>query len=199
MEKESLLAKQRSRQPTISFGQTSRPCGKRKESVRKNRELRLRSCGASKRLKARCPSPQISVGQDFQAFCNGTDKVTGKTQAPDFTNARASAGAYFSSWGSWASEKRKGWGNRSASANQTPVSSPPPSAGPLSGDLKRAEDFQRDKGASLDGSTLYTPSTSSGHKRIASYNEETDGEQKDNAVLFDAEVAEKERNAWRTD
>ncbi|KAF3043348.1 late secretory pathway protein avl9 [Didymella keratinophila] len=122
-----------------------------------------------------------------------------KTQGPDLTNARASAGAYFSSWGSWASEKRKGWGNRSASANQTPVSSPPPSAGPLPGDLKGAEEFQRDKGASLDGSTLYTPSTSSGHKRIASYDEETDGGQKDNGVFFDAEVAEKERNAWRTD
>lgn len=54
-------------------------------------------------------------------------------QAPDLSNAKASAGAYFSSWGSWASEKRKGWGTK------TPVSSPPP------GDLKRAEDFQREK------------------------------------------------------
>ena len=194
-----LPAKQRSRQPIISFGQISRPCEKPKESAKKNRELRLRSCGACKKLKARCQSPRISVGQVLKTYRNDTDTVKGKTQAPDLTNARASAGAYFSSWGSWASEKRKGWGNRSTSANQTPISSPPPSAGLLPGDLKRAEEFQRDKGASLDGSTLYTPSTSSGHKRIASYNEETDGEQKDNGVFFDAEVAEKERNAWRTD
>jgi hypothetical protein len=125
--------------------------------------------------------------------------LAGKAQAPDLTNARASAGAYFSSWGSWASEKRKGWGNRSASASQTPTS-PPHSAGPLPSDLKRAEQFKRDKGASLDGSTLYTPSTSSGHKRIASYDETTDGEKRDSGgVFFDAEVAEKERNAWRTD
>jgi len=70
----------------------------------------------------------------------------GKAQAPDLSHAQAniqaaskSAGAYFSSWGTWASEKRKGWGNK------TPVSSPPPSAGPMPGDLKRAEEFRREK------------------------------------------------------
>jgi len=115
-----------------------------------------------------------------------------KTQAPDLGNARASAGAYFSSWGSWATEKRKGWGNRSVSANQSPATSPHP------GDVKRAEEFQRDKGASLDGSTLHSSSGISGHKRIASYDERTDGEDTNNGgVFFDAEVAEQERNAWR--
>jgi hypothetical protein len=115
-----------------------------------------------------------------------------KTQAPDLGNARASAGAYFSSWGSWATEKRKGWGNRSVSANQSPATSPHP------GDVKRAEEFQRDKGASLDGSTLHSSSRNSGHKRIASYDERTDGEDTNNGgVFFDAEVAEQERNAWR--
>ncbi|EAT79179.2 hypothetical protein SNOG_13295 [Parastagonospora nodorum SN15] len=65
-----------------------------------------------------------------------------KPQPPDLTNAQAniqaakqSAGAYFSSWGSWAAEKRKGWGNK------TPSSSP----GPLSPDLKRAEEFRKEK------------------------------------------------------
>lgn len=123
----------------------------------------------------------------------------GKTQAPDLSNARANAGAYFSSWGSWASEKRKGWSNRSTSANQTPTTSPPASAGPLPGDLKRAEEWKRDKGASLDGSTLHSSSAASSHKRIASYDETTDGEKRNSgAVFFDAEEAEKERNAWRT-
>ncbi|KAJ4350660.1 hypothetical protein N0V95_004565 [Ascochyta clinopodiicola] len=122
-----------------------------------------------------------------------------KSQAPDLTNARASAGAYFSSWGSWASEKRKGWGNRSTSATQTPVASPPPSTGPQPGDLKRAEEFKRDKGASLDGSTLHSSSAGSSHKRIASYDETTDGEKRNSGgVFFDAEVVEDERNAWRT-
>jgi len=65
-------------------------------------------------------------------------------QAPDLTNAKASAGAYFSSWGTWASEKRKGWGTK------TPVSSPP------LGDLKRAEDFKRDKEAVV-GDTPASP------------------------------------------
>ncbi|KAH8723683.1 hypothetical protein GQ44DRAFT_709917, partial [Phaeosphaeriaceae sp. PMI808] len=66
----------------------------------------------------------------------------GKSQAPDLTNAQAnisaaskSAGAYFSSWGTWASEKRKGWGNK------TPVSSPPPPGG----DGRRIEEFEREK------------------------------------------------------
>jgi hypothetical protein len=78
------------------------------------------------------------------------DFLRGKPQAPDLANAQAnlqaakqSAGAYFSSWGSWASEKRKGWGNK------TPVSSPPPSAGPMPGDLKRAEDFRKEKQATV--------------------------------------------------
>jgi hypothetical protein len=72
--------------------------------------------------------------------------LTGKPQGPDLSHAQAnlqaaskSAGAYFSSWGTWASEKRKGWGNK------TPLSSPPPSAGPLSPDMKRAEEFRREK------------------------------------------------------
>ncbi|KAF1992208.1 hypothetical protein K402DRAFT_387871 [Aulographum hederae CBS 113979] len=57
-------------------------------------------------------------------------------KGPDFSQAGATvtaagsrAGAYLSSWGSWAAEKRRtGW-NRSSSAATTPVSSPPPSAG----------------------------------------------------------------------
>jgi hypothetical protein len=66
---------------------------------------------------------------------------------PDVSHAQAniqaaskSAGAYFSSWGTWASEKRKGWG-----ANKTPVSSPSPV------DVKRAEDFRRDKEGVVGG------------------------------------------------
>lgn len=78
--------------------------------------------------------------------CNATSNTNdnpGKAQAPDLTHAQANiqaagtrAGAYFSSWGTWASEKRKGWGNQ-----KTPLSSP----GPISGDFKRADDFKREK------------------------------------------------------
>jgi hypothetical protein len=66
---------------------------------------------------------------------------SGKAQAPDLSNAQARAGAYFSSWGSWASEKRRGWGTK------TPASSPPPT------DIKRAEDFKREKEATVGGSS----------------------------------------------
>lgn len=65
-------------------------------------------------------------------------------QAPDLSNAQAKAGAYFSSWGAWASEKRKGWGNK------TPVSSPPPV------DIKRAEEFKREKDATLGADSPVT-------------------------------------------
>jgi hypothetical protein len=65
-------------------------------------------------------------------------------KAPDLTHTQANiqaastrAGAYLSSWGSWASEKKKGWGTKSAST--TPVSSP------AANDMKRAEQFQREK------------------------------------------------------
>ena len=74
--------------------------------------------------------------------------------------------------------------------------------------MKRAEELKgvkgtglQDRGVSLDGSTLHSSSGSS-HKRIASYDEMTDGDdgkRNSGAVFFDAEVAEKERNAWRTD
>jgi hypothetical protein len=47
------------------------------------------------------------------------------------------ASAYLSSWGSWASEKKKGWGTKSAST--TPVSSP------AANDTNRAEEFRREK------------------------------------------------------
>lgn len=76
------------------------------------------------------------------------DKTQGTPKSPDLSNAQANlqaastrASAYFSSWGTWASEKRKGWGNK------TPVSSPPPSAGPtaLPADIKRAEAFEQAK------------------------------------------------------
>lgn len=65
-------------------------------------------------------------------------------KGPDLTHAQANlqaastrAGAYLSSWGTWASEKKKGWGTRSAST--TPASSP------AANDLKRAEEFRREK------------------------------------------------------
>ncbi|OAL03022.1 LAlv9 family protein [Phaeosphaeriaceae sp. SRC1lsM3a] len=97
-----------------------------------------------------------------------------KAQAPDLSHAQAnlqaaskSAGAYFSSWGTWASEKRKGWGNK------TPLSSPPPSAGPLSPDLKRAEQFQREKSAVVGD-----------RKSVASSD---DADSKRESVFFDAE------------
>lgn len=79
--------------------------------------------------------------------------MQGKAQAPDLSHAQANlqaastrAGAYFSSWGSWASEKRKGW-----AAGKTPVSSPPPSAGPTPDDLKRTEEFKREKDQTIGG------------------------------------------------
>lgn len=166
------------------------------EAMRKaQRERQEEQRAAAEKLRleqeaeGKVPEPANKCTLTSPTFhCNITNMPAGKAQAPDLTNARASAGAYFSSWGSWANEKRKGWGNRSASANQTSTTSPPPSAGPLPSDL------------SLDGSTLHAPSVSSRHKRIASYDETTDGEKRNSGgVFFDAEVAEKERNAWRAE
>ncbi|KAH7128725.1 LAlv9 family protein [Dendryphion nanum] len=68
-------------------------------------------------------------------------------KAPDLSGAQANlsaastrAGAYLSSWGAWASEKKKGWG-----AARTPSGTPLPSPGladPTPGDIKRAEEFK---------------------------------------------------------
>jgi hypothetical protein len=96
---------------------------------------------------------------------------SGKPPAPDLSHAQAnlsaaskSAGAYFSSWGTWASEKRKGWGNK------TPLNTPPPSAGPLSPDVKRAEQFRREKEAVVGGES-----------------EPVDLDKKRSSLFFDAE------------
>lgn len=89
-----------------------------------------------------CPSAQSERRENMQTHLT---PPPGKSQAPDLSHAQANisaastrAGAYFSSWGSWASEKRKGWGTP-----KTPVSSPPPV------DVKRADDFKRDKSATV--------------------------------------------------
>jgi hypothetical protein len=158
----------------------------------------MRKAQRERQEEQRAAAEKLRLEQEKEGKVSADPKW--KAQAPDLSNARASAGAYFSSWGSWASEKRKGWGNRSTSANQTPAASPPSSAGPQPGELKRAEGLQRDKGASLDGSTLRSQSGSSNHKRIVSYDETTDGEKRDSTgVFFDAEAVEQERNAWRSD
>jgi hypothetical protein len=57
--------------------------------------------------------------------------------------ASTRAGAYLSSWGAWASEKKKGWG-ASRSAASTPLSSPPQTAEFSRGDLS-------DKDTEVDG------------------------------------------------
>lgn len=100
------------------------------------------------------------------------DAVVGKTQTPDLSNAQANiqaasktAGAYFSSWGTWASEKRKGWGNK------TPVSSPPPT------DVKREQAFAREKQRSVGD--IETP---------GSEVREDDGKRE--SLFFDAERSE---------
>lgn len=75
-------------------------------------------------------------------------------KAPDLSQAQANlhaastrATAYLSSWGAWASEKKKGWA-ASKSTTTTPVSSPPPTS-PTPSDIKRAEDLKEDR--ELDG------------------------------------------------
>lgn len=110
-------------------------------------------------------------------FLSRADRHPGKPQAPDLSNAQANiqaagtrAGAYFSSWGTWASEKRKGWG-----APKTPVSSPPPV------DVKRAEEFQREK-----NKTVGTNGTDKGEESPDAHRE---------SVFFDAE---KDKDVWKS-
>lgn len=113
--------------------------------------------------------PRFCLGDNLYA----DSKDIGKPQAPDLTHAQANiqaagtrAGAYFSSWGSWASEKRKGWGSP-----KTPVSSPPPVAN-VDG---RAEVWRKEK------------------ERVVGIGEQgsgvvgAEGEQKRRSLFFDAE------------
>jgi hypothetical protein len=88
---------------------------------------------------------------------NANNRIGKAPQAPDLSNAKASAGAYFSSWGTWASEKRKGWGTK------TP------------GDIKRAEDFKREKDAIVDD-TPASPSPPDVKRRSLFFDAEKDKE-----------------------
>lgn len=97
-------------------------------------------------------------------------------QAPDLSHAQARASAYFSSWGTWASEKRKGWGNK------TPVSSPAPD------DNKRAEDFKKAKDALIG---VDIPATSPLPREIKRRTLVFDAE--DNKADFDYDLIETEK------
>lgn len=117
-------------------------------------------------------------------------------KAPDLSHAQANlqaastrAGAYLSSWGSswgaWASEKKKGWGARSASASAstTPISSPPPT-----GDFKRAEQFRQDR--EIDGFVALTsaktaPAGIAGEEEVGKKKEDRE------SVFFDAEKVDR--------
>lgn len=92
--------------------------------------------------------------------------------------ASTRAGAYLSSWGAWASEKKKGWqANRSASG--TPVQSPALPVEPSPGDIKRAEEFKREN----DGFVGLEKPLSSARTAPA----EVQGEGRRESVFFDAE------------
>ncbi|KAF2450319.1 hypothetical protein P171DRAFT_460048 [Karstenula rhodostoma CBS 690.94] len=108
-------------------------------------------------------SPGISASQHAQA----------NTQT---TSTRA--GAYLSSWGAWASEKKKGW-QAGRSASGTPLQSPALPAEPSPGDIKRAEEFKKDNDGFVD---LENPLSSA---RTAPA--EVQGEGRRESVFFDAE------------
>ncbi|KAL1599870.1 hypothetical protein SLS60_007675 [Paraconiothyrium brasiliense] len=101
--------------------------------------------------------------------------------------ASTRAGAYLSSWGAWASEKKKGW-QASRSASGTPMQSPALPSEPSPGDFKRAEEFKREKDGFVDlgskplSSARTAPAEvpAEGRKeRLFDYDVERDGETKE--------------------
>ncbi|KAL5408921.1 hypothetical protein PMIN04_011241 [Paraphaeosphaeria minitans] len=93
--------------------------------------------------------------------------------------ASTRAGAYLSSWGAWASEKKKGW-QASRSASGTPMHSPTLPAEPSPGDMKRAEEFKREKDEFMD------PEKPLNSAKTAPA--EVQGEGERGSVFFDAET-----------
>ena len=101
--------------------------------------------------------------------------------------AQSRASSYLSSWGAWASEKKKGW-QASRSVSGTPLQSPALPADPSPGDLKRADEFKREKdsyvniGEPLSSARTAPAEVQSGEKR--------------ESLFFDAERdAEKSKEA----
>lgn len=122
----------------------------------------------------------------------------GKPQAPDLSHAQANiqaasskAGAYLSSWGAWASEKKKGWGGPKSPLGPSSVSTMSSLGEPSPSDFKRAEDFKRDK----DGLAFNTPINSA---RTAPPNVEAGGATHRESVFFDAEKEEREKEKGRS-
>jgi hypothetical protein len=149
-----------------------------REAQRKRAEEQ-RAMGGTVDAQGKCKSPTLShthLRGHVVELSAVLTIATGKSQAPDLSAASKSAGAYFSSWGTWASEKRKGWGNK------TPVSSP------SAVDMKRADTFQREKEGvvGIDGRV----------EGVGNGNGKEEGKRE--SVFFDAErseerVGEKER------
>lgn len=102
--------------------------------------------------------------------------------------ASTRASAYLSSWGAWASEKKKGW-QASRSVSGTPLQSPALPADPSPGDIKRAEEFKREK----DVYENLAKPLSSARTAPAEV-----GEGKRESVLFDAEKDEEGSKEART-
>ena len=80
------------------------------------------------------------------------DTAALRARAPDLTQAQAKAGAYFSSWGTWASEKRKGWGRGGAEIDKSSEEKDHGWTGPGSAatsPMKRKKSSREEKG--VDG------------------------------------------------
>jgi hypothetical protein len=123
--------------------------------------------------------------------------ATGKPQAPDLSHAQANiqaasskAGAYLSSWGAWASEKKKGWGGPKSPLGPPATPTTSSLAKPSPGDIKRAEEFKREK----DGQAYNVPMNSA---RTAPPNVEAGATNRE-SVFFDAEKEEREKEKGRS-
>lgn len=123
--------------------------------------------------------------------------TAGKPQAPDLSHAQANlqaasnrAGAYLSSWGAWASEKKKGWGAPKSPLGPPASATIPTLSDPSPGDLKRAEEFKREK----NGMAFSAPLNSA---RTAPPDVEASATKRE-SLFFDAEKEEREKDKERS-
>jgi hypothetical protein len=91
------------------------------------------------------------------------DATTIRARAPDLSGASAAAsaagqkaGAYFSSWGSWAVERRKGWGAKAVASDNTSLARPQSvpvqaSIGRPSSSHGQGEELREKSGSDLNG------------------------------------------------
>jgi hypothetical protein len=164
--------------------------------AQRNRQLQQETAGTKRLYAALSPPPPLSPDRHEKSSTHATglfdtSAITSglRAKAPDMSHAQAAvgtagqkAGAYFSSWGTWASERRKGWGRSSENSGGGEIGSTnvggdaSEKANPLEVETAKSSMPRAEKkGDAVAGSPAKSPVKSPGRRRTTKESVGVDG------------------------